>query len=71
MNQQSNVLTSRPESTLATNKLIRNTYMLLSLTLIFSAMTAGISIMFNFPYMGPLVTLGCYWFSISHHQATK
>jgi modulator of FtsH protease len=61
MNQQSNVLTSRPESTLATNKLIRNTYMLLSLTLIFSAMTAGISIMFNFPYMGPLVTLGGYF----------
>ncbi len=61
MNQQTNVLTSRTESTLATNKLIRNTYMLLSLTLIFSAITAGISIMFNFPYMGPLLTLGGYF----------
>ena len=28
-------------STLATNKVIRNTYMLLSLTLVFSAVTAG------------------------------
>lgn len=61
MNQQSNVITSRSESGLATNKLIRNTYMLLSLTLIFSAVTAGISIMFNFPFMSPLLTLGGYF----------
>jgi len=61
MNQQSNVITSRPESVLATNKLIRNTYMLLSLTLIFSAVTAGISILFNFPFMSPLLTLGGYF----------
>jgi modulator of FtsH protease len=61
MNQQSNVITSRPESVLATNKLIRNTYTLLSLTLIFSAVTAGISIMFNFPFMSPLITLGGYF----------
>jgi modulator of FtsH protease len=61
MNQQSNVITSRPGVTLATNKLIRNTYTLLSLTLIFSAFTAGISIMLKFPYMGPLMTLGGYF----------
>ncbi len=61
MNQQSNVITSRPESVLATNKLIRNTYTLLSLTLIFSAVTAGISMMFNFPFMSPLITLGGYF----------
>jgi len=61
MNQQSNVITSRQESVLATNKLIRNTYALLSLTLIFSAVTAGISMMFNFPFMSPLITLGGYF----------
>ncbi|MCZ6525386.1 MAG: Bax inhibitor-1/YccA family protein [Gammaproteobacteria bacterium] len=53
---------ARPvESALVINKLIRNTYILLSLTLLFSALTAGISMAFNFPYMGPLVTLGGYF----------
>ena len=53
---------ARPaESLLATNKLIRNTYLLLSLTLVFSAVTAGISIAINMPYMGVLVTLGGYF----------
>jgi modulator of FtsH protease len=49
------------ESLLATNKLIRNTYTLLSITLLFSAFTAGLSVVLNFPYMGPLVTLGGYF----------
>ncbi|MGH8120848.1 MAG: Bax inhibitor-1/YccA family protein [Gammaproteobacteria bacterium] len=53
---------ARPaESLLATNKLIRNTYLLLSMTLVFSAMTAGVSIATNMPYMGVLVTLGGYF----------
>jgi FtsH-binding integral membrane protein len=34
-------------SALATNKVIRNTYMLLSMTLVFSALTAGISMTLN------------------------
>jgi len=45
----------------ATNKLIRNTYMLLAMTLVFSAVTAGMSIAINMPYMGPLLTLGGYF----------
>jgi len=49
------------ESVLSTNKLIRNTYILLSMTLLFSALTAGLSVVLNFPYMGPLVTLGGYF----------
>ena len=32
---------------LATNKVIRNTYMLLSMTLLFSALTAGVSMALN------------------------
>ncbi len=46
---------------LTTNRLIRNTYILLSMTLLFSAATAGISMAMNMPYMGPLVTLGGYF----------
>ena len=60
MNQQYAVARPAP-SVLATNKLIRNTYILLSLTLLFSAMTAGISIVLNLPSMGLLITLGGYF----------
>ena len=60
MNQ--NYAVARPApSVLATNKLIRNTYILLSLTLLFSALTAGISIVLNLPSMGMLITLGGYF----------
>ena len=53
---------ARPaESLLATNKLLRNTYLLLAMTLLFSAATAGIAIATNMPYMGPLLTLGGYF----------
>ena len=49
---------ARPaESALATNRLIKNTYMLLSLTLLFSALTAGISMVFSLPHPGILITL--------------
>lgn len=59
---QSHYVVARPvESALIINKLIRNTYILLSLTLLFSAFVAGISMAFNFPYMGALVTLGGYF----------
>ena len=46
---------------LATNRVIRNTYLLLSMTLLFSALTAGISIATNMPYPGALITLGGYF----------
>ncbi len=53
---------ARPaESVLATNKLIRNTYMLLSMTLMFSAFTAGLSMVFNLPHPGMLITLVGYF----------
>ena len=46
---------------LATNKVIRNTYTLLSMTLLFSALTAGASMMLNLPHPGILLTLGGYF----------
>jgi modulator of FtsH protease len=46
------------ESALASNKVLRNTYLLLSATLIFSAAMAGVSMALNMPHPGLLVTLG-------------
>ncbi|KAF0190467.1 MAG: putative TEGT family carrier/transport protein [Gammaproteobacteria bacterium] len=46
---------------LATNKLIRNTYSLLALTLLFSAFTAGVSMTLNLPHPGILLTLAGYF----------
>jgi modulator of FtsH protease len=51
----------RQESVLATNKLIRNTYLLLSMTLLFTAFTAGVAMVFNLPHPGLLLTLVGYF----------
>lgn len=48
-------------STFATNKVVRNTYTLLSMTLMFSALTAGSSMALNLPHPGLLLTLGGYF----------
>lgn len=49
------------ESLLATHKVLRNTYLLLSATLAFSAIVAGISYTLNLPYLGPWITLIGYF----------
>jgi modulator of FtsH protease len=49
------------ESALATNKVLRSTYMLLSMTLLFSAAMAGVSMWFKLPYFGPIITLVGYF----------
>ncbi len=49
------------DAALATNKVIRNTYRLLSMTLLFSALTAGASMVLNLPHPGLLLTLGGYF----------
>jgi modulator of FtsH protease len=41
----------------AANKTLRNTYGLLSLTLLFSALTAGMSMTYNLPHPGLIITL--------------
>lgn len=51
----------RQESVLATNKVLRNTYLLLALTLLFSAASAGTAIALQLPYLGPWITLGGYF----------
>lgn len=57
---QSTVARSR-QSALETNKLLRNTYALLAMTLGFSAVTAGISMAFNLPHPGIIITLVGYF----------
>ncbi len=54
MNQYTSVATRSQESVLATNKLLRNTYTLLSVTLLFSAVMAAASVFMN---MGPMTHL--------------
>ena len=49
------------ESALATNKVLRNTYGLLSMTLLFSAAMAGVSMALRLPYFGPIITLAGYF----------
>lgn len=53
--------TRSQEALLSTNKVIRNTYMLLSMTLLFSAVTAGVSMALNLPHPGLLLTLGGFF----------
>jgi modulator of FtsH protease len=56
-----NPATQAQTSVLATNKVIRNTYSLLSMTLLFSGMMAGISMALNLPHPGLLLTLVGYF----------
>ncbi len=48
-------------SALASNKVIRNTYMLLSMTLLFAAVTAATSVALKLPHPGLIVTLVGYF----------
>jgi modulator of FtsH protease len=54
-------LTASQQSALATNKVLRNTYTLLSMTLLFSAACAGAAVMLNMPPMGIVITLVGYF----------
>ena len=56
------ITATRSESQiLATNKVLRNTYALLSMTLLFSAATAGIAMVTNMPPFNPIITLVGYF----------
>ena len=63
MNSSNNTIQyqSASASALSTNKVLRNTYALLSMTLLFSALTAGIAAALNLPHPGLLLTLGGYF----------
>ena len=48
-------------SSITINKTLRNTYQLLSATLLFSGLMAYLSMYLNLPYFGLLITLGGYF----------
>jgi modulator of FtsH protease len=61
MNRIAATVSRSQPGVLATNKVIRNTYILLSMTLLFSALTAGLSVALNLPQPGILLTLVGYF----------
>jgi len=57
-----NTATARSEAgVLATNKVLRNTYLLLSMTLLFSAATAATAMVLDLPHPGLIITLVGYF----------
>ncbi|MFA5959447.1 MAG: Bax inhibitor-1/YccA family protein [Tatlockia sp.] len=57
MNRNDILVSQRSESALATNKVLRNTYLLLSMTLLFSALTAYASFAMHVRPMNPLLMI--------------
>ena len=61
MNQFNQPISRSEESILATNSVLKNTYILLAMTLIFSAGTAALSMSMNLPHPGMIITLVGYF----------
>jgi modulator of FtsH protease len=61
MNPQVTTLGRSQSAAMSTNKVVKNTYMLLSMTLAFSALTAGLSMAMNLPHPGLIITLVGYF----------
>jgi modulator of FtsH protease len=70
--QMNTAVTRAPEAILQTNKLIKNTYMLLSMTLIFSGVMAFVSIAiqasFGIAFAATLIGIGLLWFALPRTQ---
>ena len=61
MNPQVTTLGRSQSAALSTNKVVRNTYMLLSMTLAFAAVTAGAAMALGLPHPGIILTLVGYY----------
>ena len=74
MNMQTlNPIERVSSAAIATNKVVRNTYALLSMTLLFSALTAGVSMSLGLPHPGLLLTLAGYFgllFATAHYRTS-
>jgi modulator of FtsH protease len=70
--QMNTAVTRPPEAILQTNKLIKNTYMLLSMTLIFSGVMAFLSVVmqvsFGMAFAATLIGIGLLWFALPRTQ---
>jgi modulator of FtsH protease len=68
MAQYDHLTTTRQESVLATNKVLKNTYMLLSMTLVVSALSAVASMALGMPQGASLImslaAIGIIWFAL-------
>jgi modulator of FtsH protease len=64
----STVVSTGRESVLATNKVLRNTYLLLGATLAFSAAMAGVSMALDVPYFGLFTLLGYFGLLFAVHK---
>ena len=71
MTAERTVQTSRAQTALATNSVLRNTYMLLSMTLLFSAAVAGTAMALNAPHPGIIITLVGYFGLLFAVEKTK
>lgn len=71
MNVERSVASSRAQTALATNNVLRNTYLLLSMTLLFSAAVAGISMALALPYPGLIITMVGYFGLLFAVERTK
>lgn len=70
--QYNTVSSASQSSVLETNKVLRNTYMLLALTLAFSAAVAGVSMMMGLPHPGLIITLvGFYGLMFLVHKTAN
>ena len=71
-NHYGNIINQRTERVIIeTNRVLKNTYLLLSLTLLFSAITAGFAIATSIPAINPILTLIVYFGLLFGIQATK
>lgn len=71
MTAERTVHTSSAQTALATNSVLRNTYMLLSMTLLFSAVVAGTAMALNAPHPGIIITLVGYFGLLFAVEKTK
>lgn len=71
MNAERSVASSRAQTALATNNVLRNTYLLLSMTLLFSAAVAGATMALGLPYPGLIIVLVGYFGLLFAVEKTK
>ena len=70
--QYNSVSSASQASALETNKVLRNTYMLLAMTLAFSAIVAGASMALGLPHPGLIVSLiGTYGLLFLVHKTAN
>lgn len=70
MHREQNVVMRGSTSVLETNRVLRNTYILLSFTLLFSAFVAGAAMVTNAPPLNPMITIVGYIGLLLGIQAT-